>query len=45
MQNSKFYLYQLYSSRLHAARITDTENICCHMTKCSFFKYFKHFKN
>ena len=44
----KFYLYQRmhlflsytkitdYSSRLHTARITDTQNICCHMTTMQF---------
>ena len=26
-----------YSSPLHTARITDTQNICCHMTTMQFF--------
>jgi len=31
----KFY-YCSYSSRLHTARITDTQNLSCHMTTMQF---------
>ena len=32
------------SSRLNAEHITETQNICCHITTLPFYKYFKHFK-
>ena len=35
------YIYNVdYSSRLHTARITDTQNICCHMKTMQFLEIF-----